>query len=66
MREKKADWQLNIYGGAYHSFTNPLADDISQGIKYDAQTDHRSWCTMKLFLEECFISTTPVIQSSLL
>lgn len=57
MRDKKADWQLHVYGGACHSFTNPLADGKRPGIKYDAQADSRSWLAMKSFLEECFTTT---------
>ena len=26
MRDANVDWQMNIYGGAMHSFTNPDAD----------------------------------------
>lgn len=55
MREAEVDWQLNAYGGAVHSFTNPDAgDDPSQGVAYNAAADERSWEAMKLFFSEIF------------
>jgi len=55
MRAGGVDWQLNIYGGAVHSFTNPAAGtDKSKGAAYDAQADRRSWEAMKLFFAEIF------------
>lgn len=55
MRENHVDWQINIYGGAVHSFTNPGADKHGiPGIAYNAQADHRSWEAMKTFFEQAF------------
>ena len=49
------DWQMHIYGGAQHSFTNPSANDYGvQGIKYQKQADQRSWKHMKVFFDELF------------
>lgn len=49
------DYQINIYGGAYHAFTVPGAgDDPSGGVAYDKQADRRSWRDMKQFFEEIF------------
>jgi len=49
------DWQLVLYSGAVHSFTQPHAgDDPSKGAAYDAKADARSWKAMKVFLEEVF------------
>ena len=49
------DWQINIYGGAVHSFTNPDADKHGiPGIAYNAQADHRSWEAMQRFFNERF------------
>ena len=45
-----ADWQLNMYGGAVHSFTNPDAgNDPSKGFAYQAAADRRSWEDMLQF-----------------
>jgi len=54
MRDKKADWQLHIYGGAYHGFTHTHANDVARGVKYDEKANRRSWASMKELLEECF------------
>ena len=55
MRKAKADWQIHIYGGARHAFTNPAADSKGlPALKYDAKADKRSWQAMKDFLAECF------------
>ncbi len=48
-----ADWQLVVYSGARHSFTNPDADRMqAPGIGYDRNAAERSWRQMKLFLAE--------------
>jgi len=55
MRAGSVDWQLNVYSGAVHSFTNPEAgDDNSKGAAYNAKADRRSWDAMKLFFAEIF------------
>lgn len=53
MRHAGADWQLQVYGGAVHSFTNPHASALGlPGIEYHAPTDRRSWRAMlDLFAE---------------
>ncbi|MGO8746662.1 MAG: dienelactone hydrolase family protein [Thermoguttaceae bacterium] len=53
MRAGGVDWQLVVYGGAVHAFTNPGAgNDKSRGVAYDAQADRRSWEAMKVFFAE--------------
>ena len=55
MRDAGVDWQMNIYGGAVHSFTNPASgNDPSRGVAYNAEADHRSWQAMKDFFNEIF------------
>jgi dienelactone hydrolase len=55
MRDAKVDWQLIKYGGAVHSFTQPMAgNDNSKGAAYNEKADKRSWETMKQFLAEIF------------
>ena len=48
-----ADWQLEVYGGVGHSFTNPDVDEMGvPGLKYDRTADERSWASMlRLFAE---------------
>ena len=55
MRDNKVDWQLIAYGGAVHSFTQPMAgNDNSKGAAYNEAADKRSWEAMKQFLAESF------------
>jgi dienelactone hydrolase len=54
MRKAGADWQLNSYGGAVHSFTNHAANDRAHGTEYNAEADKRSWQAMKDFFAEVF------------
>ena len=55
MRDAKVDWQLIKYGGAVHSFTQPMAgNDNSKGAAYNEKADQRSWEAMKQFLAEIF------------
>jgi dienelactone hydrolase len=55
MTKAGADWQIIIYGGTVHSFTNPEADKIgAPGIAYNKLSDERSWKAMTSFFEEIF------------
>ncbi len=54
MTERQVDWQMHVYGLTAHSFTNPEANDDQMGLHYNALSDHRSWVTTELFLEEVF------------
>lgn len=47
MRAAGVDWQLHVYGGVVHSFTNPSADGVEiPMLRYDAAADRRSWAAM--------------------
>ncbi len=55
MRRAGVDWQVYIYGGAVHSFSNPdSGNDKSRGVAYDEKADKRSWEAMKIFFAEIF------------
>jgi dienelactone hydrolase len=55
MRAAGVDWQLVVYGGAVHAFTNPAAgNDKSRGAAYNAAADRRSWEAMKALFAEIF------------
>ena len=54
MRDANVDWRLIKYGGAVHSFTQPMADGSLPGAKYNERADKRSWADMKNFLGEVF------------
>ncbi len=49
------DWQMLIYGGARHGFTNPDAGRYGlDGVRYDEKADRRSWAAMQQFFHEIF------------
>ena len=51
----KADWEMTVYSGTRHSFTNPGAD--SRGIEnlaYNKKADTRSWAAMMTMFDEVF------------
>jgi len=55
MEKAKVDWQMIIYGGAMHSFTNPQADSYHiKGVGYNERAAARSWKHMELFYQEIF------------
>ena len=48
-----ADWQLHAFGGVYHGFTNPNANDPNGlGVLYNSEADISSWKMMGDFLAE--------------
>ncbi len=50
-----ADWEMDYYAGAEHSFTVKGADKLGlKGMKYDAEADKRSWARMQSLLKEKF------------
>jgi dienelactone hydrolase len=46
-----ADWQMIVYSGAKHAFTNAECPDIP-GFGYDPKNDRRSWEHLKDFFAE--------------
>jgi dienelactone hydrolase len=55
MREANADWQLHLFGGVGHSYTNAKIDEYGfPGFAYDAAADRRSWQLMQSLLAEVF------------
>lgn len=49
------DWQLVIFGGAKHAFTNPESGKSGlSGVSYSKSADERSWKTMQDFFDEVF------------
>ena len=48
-----ADWNLEVYGGIGHSFTNPAANELGMpGIAFDEKADARSWSSMLRLFDE--------------
>lgn len=55
MRKTRVDWQVVLYSGAVHGFTNPdNGNDPSKGLAYNERADKRSWEAMKAFYNEIF------------
>jgi dienelactone hydrolase len=55
MEAAKVDYQLIMYAGAVHAFTQKGAgDDPAKGAAYNAAADRRSWIAMKDFFAEIF------------
>jgi dienelactone hydrolase len=51
----KGDWQLVLYGGTVHAFTQKEAgNDNSKGAAYNEPADRRSWAATQTFLAELF------------
>ncbi|HTD13808.1 MAG TPA: dienelactone hydrolase family protein [Chthoniobacterales bacterium] len=56
MRNGGVDWQMDLYGGVVHSFTNPDADKAGRThiSRYNAKAAARSWASMRGFFDEIF------------
>ena len=49
------DWEMDVYGGTRHGFTNPDAGEYGiENIAYNEEADARSWERMQEFLGEVF------------
>lgn len=57
MRGGYVDWQMHVYGGTVHSFTNPSAANANrpEAVRYNPDADRRSWLSMQQLFAECFI-----------
>ena len=56
MRDGGVNWQMNVYGGTVHSFTNKDADKLGRPdfAAYNKQADERSWAEMLALFGEVF------------
>jgi len=55
MTKAGADWQVIVYGGTVHSFTNPDAAKIGNpALAYNKHADERSWKALTSFFQEIF------------
>jgi dienelactone hydrolase len=53
MEESGADWEMVLYGGAKHTFTNfNLPTSLPGPAAYQEKADKRSWVAMKDFFAE--------------
>jgi dienelactone hydrolase len=54
MRAAGVDWQMNLYGGAVHSFTNPDAGTANPALAYNRHADESSWRAMLELFADVF------------
>jgi dienelactone hydrolase len=53
MSRRGANWELHIFGGVGHAYTNPAVDRIDRpGFTYSPSADRRSWQMMLDLLQE--------------
>jgi dienelactone hydrolase len=52
MSKTDVDWQVRMYGGAMHAFTNPAAN--VEGMAYHPAAHRRSWKAMLALFDEIF------------
>ncbi len=53
--EAGTKWEMAIFGGAQHGFTNPGADKYGlKGVRYHPDADRRSWELMGTFFSDLF------------
>ena len=55
LNDARVDWQIEIYGGSRHGFTNPASDAAGLPMfGYHAAADRRSWSSATAWLAEAF------------
>lgn len=54
MTAAKVDWQMHVYGGTMHAFTNPVANNPGFGTVYSEMAANRTYQSLANFLEEIF------------
>lgn len=55
LTKANVDWQMDVYGGAKHGFTNAGAGDYGlDALAYNEAADKRSWQKMRFFFDELF------------
>lgn len=54
LRAGGSDWQILMYGGTVHGFTNPRADSLGvpDRLRYNPVVARRSWAALTAFLAE--------------
>jgi dienelactone hydrolase len=54
MREARVDFQLELYGGVKHGFTEPHNNDPRRSAFYNERAAHQSWASMQTMFNEVF------------
>jgi dienelactone hydrolase len=57
MRGGGVDWQMHVYGGTVHSFTNPTSENahMPQAVRYNALSAGRAWLSMQQIFSETLV-----------
>ncbi|MDP3198017.1 dienelactone hydrolase family protein [Tabrizicola sp.] len=55
MTQASVDWQVHVYGGTMHAFTNPKANNPSFGTVYKEVAANRAYRSIADFLGEVFV-----------
>lgn len=54
MSEAEVDWQVHVYGGTSHAFTNPAANNPDFGTVYSETANRRADIALTQFFKELF------------
>jgi dienelactone hydrolase len=54
MNQAGVDWQMHVYGGTMHAFTNPAANNPDFGTVYNEVAQKRAYQSLANFLDELF------------
>jgi len=54
MNDAGVDWQVHVYGGTMHAFTNPVANNPDFGTVYNENATNRAYQSIANFLNESF------------
>ena len=54
MTNAGVDWQMHVYGGTMHAFTNPVANNPDFGTVYKEKSAKRAYQSVANFLNELF------------
>ena len=54
MTQANVDWQVHVYGGTMHAFTNPKANNPDFGTVYKEIAANRAYRSIADFLDEVF------------
>lgn len=55
MRTNNVDWEMTVYGGAVHGFTDTTAgSDVKAGMAYNAKADYRSFEVLTDLVNDLF------------
>lgn len=60
MSDADADWQVHVYGGTTHAFTNPAANNPDFGTVYSQRASQRAEKALANFFHELFVETPPL------